>query len=573
MIIKNFFNRFTSIGDEDKYKGVIFSYFLGATWLLLLILSLQNLYLALTLNAEMAQKYIEFSYSNFAALILLGLLWWVHRRYPKFVRHVFLVQFIVGAIFLFRPEEIDRVFIALALPVIMAAFLIKPIHSFVYVILTIGTYTLKLYQEGSSILDEGYNFAGLVVLVIISVIAWLIARSLENALAETRALNHELDQRVQDRTRELAQALRREHTLAVRNKTILESIADGVLVFDAAQQVIMANAAANHLAKRSLLSLSLGDFLTTIEGKAREAIRSRMSGSKTSGGNVKFEWDERTILANIAPVILPGADDIRVGDGNVMVLRDFTREAELERAKDLFLGMVSHELRTPMTAIQGYVELLLTLEKDSLSETGYQYLHTISDSVKQLLTLANELIDVSRMETGEIALYPQWVDLTMLVNHTVKLVEQEFSKRNLILTVYIADNLPQLYVDQNRIDQVLLNLLSNAYKYTTKGGAAIEVNQTEEWVTVTVSDTGIGIKEADQEKMFERFFRASDRVVQKAGGTGLGLNISKGLIELHGGHLTFESQYGAGTTFNVTLPKNGAALTTNLKEQPQLIAQ
>jgi signal transduction histidine kinase len=123
--------------------------------------------------------------------------------------------------------------------------------------------------------------------------------------------------------------------------------------------------------------------------------------------------------------------------------------------------------------------------------------------------------------------------------------------------VKLEQNLPKLYVDRNRILQVLLNLLSNAYKYTSEGGATIKVTQSDEWVNIDVIDTGVGIKEIDKAKMFDRFFRANDRQVQQAGGTGLGLNISKGLTELHGGRLSFDSEYGVGTEFTVTLPKNG----------------
>ena len=392
---------------------------------------------------------------------------------------------------------------------------------------------------------------------LMAVVAWLIARSLDGALAETWALNRQLDQRVRDRTRELAEALERERTTAVRNTTILESIADGVVVLDADQRVMIANPAANKLANHNLQALSLTDFLGTVEEKARETLQNWIQGQKPAEqNNVKFEWHNKTVSANVAPVVLPTSNEQQVDAGNVMVLRDFTKEAQLERAKDLFLGMVSHELRTPMSAIQGYVNVLLQTEKDYMSEVGYEHLQTINVSIKQLLKLANELIDLSRLETGEVDLYCQWLDIAALTNQAAKIVQQEFANRNLKLDVRIEDNLPQLYLDRNRILQVLLNLLSNAYKYTSEGGATLEVTQSEEAVSISVSDTGVGIKAEDQANMFNRFFRAGDQVVQKAGGTGLGLNISKGLTELHGGELTFESKYGEGTTFRVILPKN-----------------
>ncbi len=217
-----------------------------------------------------------------------------------------------------------------------------------------------------------------------------------------------------------------------------------------------------------------------------------------------------------------------------------------------------------MSAIKGYVEVLLDLEKETISPEGYEYLQTIDTSIKQLLTLANDLIDLSRLETGEIELYREWVDVPMIVQQATQITQQEFVARNLSLVVNIEEPLPKLYVDKRRILQILLNLLSNAYKYTTEGGATVHVGQSEGWVNIAVTDTGIGIKKSDQAQLFQRFFRATDQMIQQAGGTGLGLAISKGFTELHGGKLTFESQYGVGTTFNVTLPKNG---TTSISDE------
>lgn len=554
--------------DLDKRKGMIFAYFLGITWIISALNTIQNLYLTFTLNAVDAQEYAHYNFSNIGFLIILGLVWWSHRWYPRLMRHLFVLMLAVGAIVFFDLQEFNGLFIILTLPIIMAAFLIHPVYSFVYYLLIVIVYFIRLYSAGFSIYDEKvFPFLGLISLTIFAVVSWLIAQSLEKALAETRALNKELDQRVQDRTRELAEALERERSTAVRNTTILESIADGVLFFDAQQRVMIANPAVNQLAQQDLHLSTLTDILTTVEEKARELIKTWIMGQKpVDQNNVKFEWHDQTISATIAPVILPAMDGPAVNAGNVMVLRDFTKEAELERAKSLFLGMVSHELRTPMSAIKGYVKVLLDTEKQSLSEDGYEYLQTIDGSIKQLLTLANELIDLSRLETGEVDLYREWIDLVPIVKQAVKMVQQEFAARNLTLEVKLADNLAKLYLDRNRILQVLLNLLSNAYKYTAQGGATVAITQSDEWMAIVVKDTGVGIKPADQARMFSRFFRANDQFVQQAGGTGLGMAITKSLVELHGGQLTFTSQYGSGTTFQVILPKNGASLDEHSSE-------
>ncbi len=541
---------------EEERKGQVFSYFLIAVLIGVAVLSLDNIYR--TVFGDPSN--LRFLPTNIGLLIFFSLIWLGHRWYPVLMRHVFLVIIIVGTIFFFDITILDRVFLVLTLPITMAAFLIKPVYSFVYYFISAFTYILRLYMAGITATDEQFSTVNLLTLVVVAVVAWLMAQSLDKALSETRALNVELDQRVQDRTRELAESLGREHAIATQNQTILASIADGIVVFDAQQRIAVANPAANELAGQDLQSMQLTDFIKSIEDNAKKALQAWLSGSTPEGQkNIRFKWRNKTLSANVAPVALIEGEDKRVGIGNVMVLRDFTKEAELERAKDLFLSTVSHELRTPMSAIQGYVEVLLDIEKERMSADGYEYLQTINASIKQLLTLANELIDLSRLETGEIDLYCDWVELAPIVNNAVKIVQQEFTGRNLSLEVNIEEPLPKLYVDNRRILQILLNLLSNAYKYTLKGGAVINVDQSDEWVNISVSDTGIGIKEADQAKLFKRFFRADDQRVQRVSGSGLGLNISKGFTELHGGKLTCESRYGKGTTVTVSLPKDQSA--------------
>jgi len=548
---------------EDKRKGKIFNYFIGTVWVVGVIDLINNLYLSLALDDQAAQVYASYIPAGVGNVILFGLAWLGHRWFPRTARHIFLFLAVLTVTLSFPIEELRVSFIGLSLPIIMAAFLIKPIYSFAYWLAITAIYILRLFSADLLVLEEIF-YAGLIALLVISVVAWVIARSLENALLETWILNQELDQRVQDRTQELSAALEREQALAARNETILQSIADGILVLDANQKVLMANPAANQLARRNLQSVHQTNLFQAVPDEARNALQAWLNGHRPKNqNNIRFDWHNRTLSANVAPVILPQEDGEHVDAGRVMVLRDFTREAQLERAKDFFLSMVSHELRTPMSAIQGYVEVLLDLEKENLAEESYEYLQSINLSVKQLLTLANDLIDLSRLETGEIDLYREWVDLTDIVDDAVKIVQREFANRNLKLEIHIDDHLPKLNVDSRRILQILLNLLSNAYKYTIEGGAAVNVSQSEAWIEVAVTDTGAGIKPEDHPRLFQRFFRAGDQVIQKAGGTGLGLSISKGLTELHGGTLTFESEYGSGTTFLVKLPKNGVLSPEN----------
>lgn len=555
--------------DERRRSRLLTIFLVG--FFVLAIFAIMAAFLATILEVSDQEEILLGLWASIAAAVFTSITFAINRYGAgKLARFLFLLFLTIILVLSDVPEQVasGRSLVSFAIPIILASVLFPPYASFVAAgFVSIVITGVALY---ANIVPDPF---AVVIFFIIALAAWLASRSMERAIRDLRILNEQLDQRVRERTRELAASLRREHTQAVRNKTILQSIADGVLVFDANQEIILTNPAANRLAERDLQSLSLTDFLSTIENQASAIIQDWLAGHKPADLNhVRFAWHNRTISANIAPVILSGnGEEKGVGDGNVMVLRDFTREAQLEKAKDLFLGMVSHELRTPMSAIQGYVDILLASERGRISEEGYEYLQTIKVSVKQLIKLANELIDLSRLETGEIDLYPQWVELANVVQNAARIVRQEYEARKLSLDIKIEADLPELYVDQNRLSQVLLNLLSNAYKYTPQGGVTIEVKQTDDWINIDVKDTGLGIKESDQERMFERFFRASDQSVQRISGVGLGLNISKGLVELHGGKLTFESEYGVGTTFTVALPRHNPLLnkdgaTINVKE-------
>src|SRR5262245_27924836 len=192
------------ITSDDKRKGVIFTYFVGVVWVIAAVNALQNLYFSLTIEGAIGQEYSSYNPTNFAFLILLGLIWLGHRWFPQLMRHAFMVLIVVSAIFTFELEDISAALVVLTIPIIMAAFLIRPIYGFVYYLVIAATYALKLELEGYSLLDENVvPFMGLVTLIVFAVVAWLIALSLERALGEARTLNRELEQSCVDRAREV----------------------------------------------------------------------------------------------------------------------------------------------------------------------------------------------------------------------------------------------------------------------------------------------------------------------------------------------------------------------------------
>jgi CheY-like chemotaxis protein/two-component sensor histidine kinase len=243
----------------------------------------------------------------------------------------------------------------------------------------------------------------------------------------------------------------------------------------------------------------------------------------------------------------------------VVVLHDITREAEVDRMKSEFVSIVSHELRTPMTVIKGYVELLLT-GTSTPAETQHDFLEIIRTNADRLGSMVNELLDVSRIEAGKVQMNFQPVAVRSAIHEVATMLQKSFEDQGIQLNLNIPDNLPDVPADPGRLAQILTNLLSNALKYTLEGHVDVSAHVTDGFVQVDVRDSGIGMSEDDQAKLFTRFFRASTARTHEISGTGLGLSITRSLVEMHGGHIWVKSVVGQGSTFSFTMPVLPASL-------------
>ena len=238
--------------------------------------------------------------------------------------------------------------------------------------------------------------------------------------------------------------------------------------------------------------------------------------------------------------------------------RLFARVREANDAKSEFMRIAAHELKTPMTSIKGYTKLLQMGAVGELSGKQTDFLNIVTNNVDRMDRLVQDLLDVSRIEAGRIRLEIQDVQMSEVIDEVVTSVKAQVENKNLRLVVNI-ENLPELRADYRRMVQIVTNLVSNAYKYTPEGGeinimAKPYQNGELQGVTVTVKDTGYGISEEDQTKLFTNFFRASDQNIRNEPGTGLGLSITKNMVESHGGELTFESELGQGSSFTFIMP-------------------
>jgi len=230
---------------------------------------------------------------------------------------------------------------------------------------------------------------------------------------------------------------------------------------------------------------------------------------------------------------------------------------ELDRLKDEFIGLVSHELRTPLTSIIGYAELLKDARARHL-DTG-QFADVIQRNAERLLRLVGDLLFLSRMQAGEITTDFRSVDLGDIAACALEEIRPEAERKHIGLSL-TATAVPDFAADPDRLSQSLGNLLSNAVKFTPDGGrVAVTLGREADQVVLTVADTGIGIPTADRDRVFERFFRTAAATQRAIPGTGLGLTITKAIVDAHHGTITAGSNEAGGTTFRICLPLRAVA--------------
>jgi signal transduction histidine kinase len=247
--------------------------------------------------------------------------------------------------------------------------------------------------------------------------------------------------------------------------------------------------------------------------------------------------------------------------GTVSIFRDITHEVEVDRLKSEFVATVSHELRTPMTAIKGYVDILMMGAAGAINENQNHFLDIVKNNIDRLNILVSDLLDISSIEAGRVTLTRQPLDIRQIARSAIIEFQHhsEEDKKPMTFTLEVPKALPRVHGDAERLKQVMLNLLDNAYHYTPENGTIIvhlhSLNGNGA-VQVDVKDTGVGIAKADQERIFERFYRGEHPLVLATPGTGLGLAIVRQLVEMHDGRIWLKSTGvpGEGSTFSFTIP-------------------
>ena len=359
--------------------------------------------------------------------------------------------------------------------------------------------------------------------------------------------------RLADRTSALEEALRAEQEATGRLRAILSSIGDGVILEDPNAGFIPLNATAEAVLDEMASDFMLGP-LRELSAAEEELVESEGELNPWLVDSRRFQVGNSVLSTHTAAVRTDSGEHL----GTVLVLRDVTVEVEAERLKDSFIAHVSHELRTPLTAIRGYTGLMLSGAGGTLDDGQRGFVETINKHTDSLIAMVNELLDFSEMEAGRrLGLRRQPTSLPELVESVAQEWRPQMEDKGITFQVEADQEIPEANVDDRRLRWAMINLVRNAWQYTPEDGEVkVRLAFQAEQVLFEVEDTGIGIPAKDQARIFDRFHRVTlgSSESDEVRGLGLGLYLSKAIVEAHGGEISVSSEQGVGSTFSLVLP-------------------
>ena len=334
------------------------------------------------------------------------------------------------------------------------------------------------------------------------------------------------------------------------SSAILGSMVEGVAVVNGSERLVFANPGFAEILSLDVPPTSGSALVEVVrQTELLEAVRQVLHGES----RVQSEIVTGTLRQHHFAITVAA---VRAGDttGAVVVLHDITELRRLERVRRDFVANVSHEFRTPLTAIQGFAETLLAGAIDD-PQNRTRFLEIILEHSRRLARLTEDLLMLSKMDAERLELEIRRLSVSQLIESCLETAQRRAAEKDLRISVNTPQRLPDIAGDRRRLAEVLQNLLDNAIQYTLPGGQImLSAEAVEEEVVLTVSDTGIGIPQADQPRIFERFYRVDVARSREAGGTGLGLAIAKHLVEVHGGRLWVDSEVGQGSQFHFSVP-------------------
>jgi len=327
-------------------------------------------------------------------------------------------------------------------------------------------------------------------------------------------------------------------------KSIIDSLQEGLLVLDKQGRVIRSNESFRKIVGNQAVEEKL----------YWEIMRyPRLTELLKNAGNRREKFMEELTIGN--RVFICSGAPLEGGEGVVSIFYDITEIKKIEKVKKDFVSNVSHELRTPLTSIKGYAE---TLRNEVDTVPGKKYLEIIERNTDRLVNIVNDLLLLSNVEEKAV-LELEDVDLRVFLENVIRIFDQRLKDKQLSLVIDVKENLPRIKADLFKLEQMLVNLLDNAVKYTDRGEITVSLDVHDKRVRIQVRDTGIGIPKDDIPRIFERFYVVDKSRSRRSGGTGLGLSIVKHIVLLHHGTIDIESALGKGTSVTVNLPTDLSA--------------
>lgn len=416
-----------------------------------------------------------------------------------------------------------------------------------------------------------------ITIVVALIISYLISRPLKNLAKgaariangdydfklEVPAVSNEMEmlvssfetmrQKIKDNIEELILA-------KSKDEAILKSIGDAVLVTDLQKKIIFFNEAAEKasgFSEEEAYNQNADIVVKFIEEKEPHGAIDIIGKVLSHEQSVRMPEGVLLICKDGTKIaVTDSASPVRDSQNNmigcILVFRDTTKEREAQKVKDEFISIVSHELKTPVTAVNGFLDMFMDGNYGKITKEGKELLDYAREGNSKLLSLVNDLLNVSRIESGKLTYEVKAINLEEQLNFVLKQLQSIAKEKELILSWdKPKGKLPMVLADPDRVTQVLDNLIGNALKFTPRGSVTIKTKKEDNFIKISVRDTGPGIPRDLQKQIFQKFYRAGVKVT---GGTGLGLYISKQIVEKMGGKIGFESEEEKGSEFYFTLP-------------------
>ncbi|MFH1453990.1 MAG: ATP-binding protein [Armatimonadota bacterium] len=367
-------------------------------------------------------------------------------------------------------------------------------------------------------------------------------------------------------------------------EAVLRSMTSAVLVMDKESRILLANPLTETflgIKTENVMGKSINDVIPQDQLKLMIISMAKQQGVfLTKEINIINPMDgiERIVKANMARI----SDHLGEVKGFVVVLNDITKEKEMDRVKTDFISITSHELRTPLASIKEAVTLVFDGATGEINEKQKNFLQIAKRNIDRLANLVNNLLDLSKIESGKMELKKELNSINEVAEETVATFKTIAKNKDINLGAKTQKDLPEIHIDKDRITQVFANLISNAIKFTPdKGEITVETDfygSDKNYIQVSVIDSGPGIEQKDINNLFQKFHQVDSSITRKVSGTGLGLAVSKQIVELHGGRIWVESEIGRGSKFSFTVPAEYASRETDKKiimvvdDEPDLCA-